>query len=80
MKQTALAFDQLVNTLAYIKGDGFGMADESLSARLFRCHINGLISARAYRSVDALFFWQDQHCYQSWISEFTRSQLPKEYR
>ena len=30
--------------------------------------------------VDKLFFWQRQHCFQSYISEFERKQLPEEYR
>lgn len=79
MKQTLIAIDQGINTLIYIPGDGWGWADETLSARLFRCHVQGLVSDRWYRAVDRLFFWQDGHCYQSWRSEWERRQLPGHY-
>lgn len=29
---------------------------------------------------DALFFWQDAHCFESYLSEKERKQLPQEYR
>lgn len=77
--QPLVALDQALNTLIYIPGDGFGYADETLSARLFRCYLQGLISARWYRAVDALFFWQDQHCYGAWRSEVERRHLPRHY-
>lgn len=80
MKQTLIALDQFANTLIYIDGDGFGYADETLSARLFRCHIQGLISDRPMQIVDAIFFWQKKHCYASWRSEVERKQLPGLYR
>lgn len=79
VKQFAVAIDQAINTLIYIPGDGWGWADETLSARLFRCDLQGLISDGWYRAVDALFFWQDQHCYASWRSEVERRHLPRHY-
>lgn len=80
MKQPLIGLDQFINCLIYIPGDGFGMADETLSARLFRCHLQGLIADRWYRAVDALFFWDANHCYESWRSEVERRQLPGIYR
>lgn len=80
MKQPGIALDQLGNCLVYIPGDGFGWADETLSARLFRCHLQGLLSDRWYRAVDGLFFWESQHCYESWRNEVERRQLPDYYR
>lgn len=76
MKQVAIAFDQFINTLIWIKGDGFGYADETLSARAWRLRdVNNL-----YKVIDKLFFWQKSHCYESYVSEQDRKQLPKDYR
>ncbi len=80
MIEFLLAIDQLINTLIYIQGDGWGMADESVSARAFRCHLQDLISDRAMTFIDALFFWQRAHCYNAWRAEIERSQLPNQYR
>lgn len=80
MKQPIIAIDQLANCFVFIAGDGLGMADETLSARLFRCHLQGALSDRWFRAIDALFFWQPRHCYQSWRSEIDRAQLPDHYR
>ncbi len=80
MKQLLIAFDQFLNCLVWIARDGFGFADETLSARLFRCHLQGLVSDVPYRLVDALFFWQPAHCHGSWRNEIERRQLPSFYR
>lgn len=79
MRQPLIALDQMVNTLVWLPGDGFGMADETISARLFRCHLQGLISSRWHRALDALLFLDAAHCYQSWRSEIERRQLPSHY-
>lgn len=76
MKQFLIAFDQLVNTLFYIKGDGFGFADETLSARAWRLRY----FSNAYKVIDKMFFWEDNHCLLSYHSEMKRKQLPDEYR
>lgn len=80
MKQLLIAIDQTVNTLIPLPRDGGGMADETLSARLFRCHLQGRLPARWYRAVDALFWWEPHHCHASWRAEFERRQLPGHYR
>jgi hypothetical protein len=77
MTQVLIAFDQLINTVIYIKGDGFGYADETLSARAWRLRT---LSSFPYRFINALFFWQDDHCRQAYESEHNNSQLPREYR
>lgn len=76
MKQFLIAFDQLANTLFYIKGDGFGFADETLSARAWRLRY----FSNAYKVIDKMFFWEDNHCLLSYHSEMKRKQLPDEYR
>lgn len=74
MKQPLLAIDQLLNTLAG------GMADETLSARSFRLELKSAGWARMRRFVDALFFWQTNHCRAAYISEYAKRQMPGEYR
>lgn len=76
LKQVAIALDQLVNTLTWIKGDGFGYADETLSARAWRLRSQ----SNTWRRIDKLFFWQTEHCKSSFESEMNRNQLPEEYR
>jgi len=68
LKQIAIAIDQLANAILG------GMADETLSARAHR-------TGSAWEPViDALFWWQDDHCFQSYLSEKERKQMPQEYR
>lgn len=82
MKPPLIALDEFVSCCIYIPGDGWGWADETLSARLFRCWLQGPISDRWYRAVDsvAAVFGDIDHCYQSWRSEIERRQLPDYYR
>ena len=78
MKQTLIALDQLANTLIYLSGDGFGHADETLSARLWR------LQHPAHEWVDTLFFWDREgpvrHCELSYRAELLRHHLPARYR
>lgn len=71
IKQFLIAVDQVFNTLLG------GMADETLSARAYRQR-----DKHPWRMsvIDALFFWEDNHCYESWLSEVERRQLPSAYR
>lgn len=71
IKQVLLALDQLANTLLG------GMADETLSARAYRTRET---NPWRMRVIDALFFWEDGHCYKSWLSEVERKHLPSAYR
>lgn len=83
MLQFLMAVDQAINCLVYIEGDdndGWGMADELLSARAWRCYLQGLISDSLYRAIDVLFFWQPSHCYHAWVGEFVRAQMPGAYQ
>ena len=68
LKQIAIAVDQLFNAL---RG---GWADETISAWLYRTR------SPLAKYVDAAFFWQQNHCYESYKSERLRRQLPPEYR
>lgn len=77
--QFLIALDQLLNTVIWINGDGFGWADETLSARLWRLHLQDVLSDKPYKFVDKLFFWEQGHCYDSWISEINRRHLDPYY-
>lgn len=78
MKQLLIAMDQTLNTLIPLPGDGFGMADETLSARLWR------LRHPAHKWVDALLFWDREgpvrHCELSYRAELLRHHLPRGYR
>jgi hypothetical protein len=68
-KQILIAFDQLVNALLG------GWADETLSCRVWREERRAWVSF-----LDALFFWEKDHCRESYRSERDRLQLPPEFR
>lgn len=74
LKNIAIAFDQLLNTL-------LGAApDETLSARAYRLRLVSTPWHVAQVVIDALFFWQTEHCKAAYFAEYERSQLPGEYR
>ena len=73
MKQFLIALDQLANTLAG------GYADETLSARAHRIAEEGG-PEWPQLVINALFFWERQHCLKAYQSEVERRQLPSRYR
>ena len=84
MKQIAIAFDQFLNTVPNILTPLFpnierGYADETISARAWRCGKESNAWERFRVVIDALFFWQKGHCFQSYLSEAERKHLPPEY-
>lgn len=66
--QVLIALDQLVNAIRN------GWADETLSSRAYR------ESPRTEKFINALLFWDKDHCYESYVSEQLRMQLPPELR
>lgn len=72
--QFLIAFDQTVNTLVWLPGDGFGMADETLSARAYRLRRE---FPWLMKTIDFIFFWDKEHCRNSYISEVLRKHLPE---
>jgi hypothetical protein len=64
--QIAIAVDQLANTLIG------GMADETISARAWR-------EQWKFRYVLDFIFGKG-HCFNSFVSELERNQLPKKYK
>jgi len=74
--QPLIALDQLLNTCIKIGNDGFGYADEMLSARAWRLRHTSTLCIW----IDRLFFWDDNHCEECYRIELERKQLPREYR
>lgn len=72
LKQLLIAIDQVLNTLVG------GMADETLSARAHRQRLRG--RPWPARCINALFFWQPDHCRDAYESERLRRHLPTQYR
>lgn len=71
--QVLVAVDQLVNTFFG------GFADETISSRAHRAYVSG--KRKWTRNViNALFFWQDDHCREAFESEMERTQLPPSMR
>lgn len=79
MKQLLIALDQAANTLVWAHGEGFGLADETLSARCWRLRERPAWGL-ARRVVDGLFFWDPRHCAASFEVEQQRRHLPPAYR
>lgn len=73
IKNILIALDQLLNTVFN------GMPDETLSARAWR-----LEQERGRKwpriLIDLLLFFEKDHCYQSYLSEIERKQLPPSMR
>lgn len=77
-KQLLIAIDQVFNVLVrFCHEKTYG--DETLSSRCYRWDRDGVTSIPR-KLVDLLFFWETDHCYESYISEQKRYQLPPEFR
>ena len=73
LKQFLIALDQVVNTMCG------GYADETLSCRAYRHYMKGE-HKWVKVLIDCLFFLEDKHCYNSYLSEQERLQLPPALR
>jgi hypothetical protein len=76
VKQFLIALDQALNTLVKLS-DGWGYADEMLSARAWRLREH---HPYLMKFIEGLFFWDDNHCFECYLIEVERKQLPTEYR
>lgn len=72
--QILIAFDQLINALLW------GYADETLSARAYRHAEIKKDRQWPMKLINGLFFWQDNHCKQAYMSEIERAHLPPSMR
>lgn len=82
MKQFLIAEDQRLNTLVWSQAEGWGYADETLSARAWRLGKRYPKTwGRFQTALDTVFFWQKAgHCYEAYLAEKDRKQYPREYR
>lgn len=72
-KKLLIAADQLLNALLA------GWPDETLSSRAYRWEQNG-VRKWPRKAIDTLFFWEKNHCWESYRSEWERRQMPPELR
>lgn len=72
-KKVLIAVDQLANALLA------GWPDETISSRAWRWEQDG-VRAWPRRLIDRLFFWEPNHCHESYVSEREGRQLPPELR
>ena len=72
-KAVLIAVDQLLNAVLC------GWPDETLSSRCWRWDRDE-VRHWPRRLVDALFFWEKEHCRESYESEQLRMQMPPELR
>lgn len=72
-KSVAIAVDQLINALCG------GWPDETLSSRAYRWDEDG-IRSWPRKVIDALFWWDERHCQESFESERLGRQLPPHLR
>lgn len=75
MKDFLIGLDQTLNTLIWLS-DGFGKPDEMLSARAWRLRAQ---YPSLYKIIDAIFFWDKDHCRECYDIERNREQLPIDY-
>ena len=67
-----IAFDQFVNVLF------LGKPDETISSRAWRCKDTSSFWKFMRKLIDTIFFWQKDHCYNSFIAEVERHQITTE--
>ena len=72
-KSVAIAVDQLINAILG------GWPDEAISSVAHRLDRDG-IRSWPRKLIDGLFFWEKEHCKNSYESERLRRQLPPELR
>lgn len=73
LRQLAIAIDQFFNVVFG------GYADETLSARAFRMRYRKKRWLIICTIIDNLFFWQEEHCFNSYLNERKRKHLPTDY-
>jgi hypothetical protein len=70
MRQFLLAFDQLLNTVVWLESEGQGKCNETLSSRAWRLRHD----SDGYKVINAIFFWQPDHCMNAYKNEVIRNQ------
>lgn len=73
-KRLAIATDQWFNVAL-----ANGWPDETLSARAWRLREASRTWGVIRGLIDGIFFWQRDHCYESYLWESNRQDLPDNY-
>lgn len=74
VKNVLIWLDQGVNVILFL-----GYPDETLSARAYRHYLDGT-TPYLKTIIDTLFWFDKNHCKESYESEVLNRQLPPEYR
>lgn len=75
LMQNLIALDQTGNALLG------GWADETLSSRAYRADRDGRLFGRIFRPlIDALFFFEKEHCKNAYLSEIRRGNHSRKLR
>ena len=73
-----IAIDQLAWVILTL---GNGQPDETISAALWRMEGQGKWAGKLFHPmIDALFFFDCNHCLKAWQAERNKQQLPSLYR
>ena len=76
IRQVLIAFDQFLNAAICN-----GWADETMSSNAWRMEQEGRFWGKLMRPIiDTLFFFDDNHCQESFENERNRTQSPPETR
>lgn len=67
-----IAFDQFINVIF------LGQPDETISSRAWRCRDANSFWKVMRRSIDLLFFFQKEHCFNAYLAELERKQITTE--
>ena len=67
-----IAFDQFINVLL------LGQPDETISSRAWRCKDVSSFWKVMRMSIDLLFFFQKEHCFNAYLAELERKQITTE--
>lgn len=81
-RQILIAWDQGINVLVWARDEGWGHADETLSARAWRLRRRVRTWGRFRRALDGAFalLGDPDHCLDAYLAELERRQLPSAYR
>ena len=81
LHQILVSLDQTLTTIgcSVLFPDERSYADETLSCRAVRWAKRGTRSWPR-RAIDAIFFWEDEHCLSSYRSEEEKKHLPPSLR
>lgn len=77
IKHLLIALDQLTYVVITL---GAGLPDETMSAAAYRMERNGKPFGFMRPIIDALLWFDTDHCHQAYLSEVGKKQLPEGYQ